>query len=72
MSMKRLKTCLRRWAWLIATAIGAVCAGSVGWIVCDNLMNGFTHLPQLVGVFMGMWAMVLAAEWLAGDENEIS
>lgn len=70
MSVKRLKICLRRWAWLITTVIGSVCAWRFGWIVCDNFMHGFTRLPQLIVTLIVTWAMVLVTEWLG--KNEIS
>lgn len=70
MSAKRIKVCLRRWAWLLAVLIGAACAWKGGWLIMQNAVHGFHQLPQMAGALAGAGAMALAAEWLEKSERK--
>lgn len=70
MSAKRIKVCLRRWAWLLAVLIGSVCAWKGGWLILQNAVYGFHQLPQMAGALAGAGAMALAAEWLENERTE--
>lgn len=69
MSAKRIKVCLRRWAWMLAVLIGAVCAWKGGWLIVHNAIHGFDRLPQLAGVLGGAWLMVQVSGWLGGKRG---